>query len=134
MITKKENLEIIRKEKKIEMPDWSKKQVLIGEDKASNYKVIDKTLVITRIKILWAVEGLQALDLFKKEKKIFILFYWILNYRILVDWRQQNKLKLKIQMCPLLPKLLMHCLQKNTIYENQISMIILLSLLCSKNY
>ncbi len=51
------------------VPDWSRKGVLIAEDESSNFMVISSMLKKTKIKTLWAKDGEEAIELFAKNRK-----------------------------------------------------------------
>ncbi|MDA3929637.1 MAG: ATP-binding protein, partial [Prolixibacteraceae bacterium] len=49
------------------------KSVLIVEDEKSNYELLHSYLLNTKVEIVWAQNGLLAIDIFKKRKFDFIL-------------------------------------------------------------
>ncbi len=51
------------------IPDWSKKGVLIVEDEISNYMVVESMLKKTSIKVFWAKNGEEAIELYRKNLK-----------------------------------------------------------------
>ncbi|MBN2213640.1 MAG: response regulator [Bacteroidales bacterium] len=51
---------------KTSKPDWNNKLVLIVEDEISNYRLIKAILKPTRINVLWAQDGRQAMQIFKE--------------------------------------------------------------------
>jgi len=53
--------------------NWSKKTILIAEDEELNFKVLHSCLARTNVRIVHAKDGLEALDLFKKEKIDIVL-------------------------------------------------------------
>ncbi|MBN2215088.1 MAG: response regulator [Bacteroidales bacterium] len=56
------------------VPDWSEKSVLVVEDETSNFMVVESMLKKTNLEILWAKNGEEAIELFKKNlKKIDII-------------------------------------------------------------
>ena len=58
--------------------DWSDKEILIAEDVESNYLFIKELLSPTKVKILRARDGLEALDLFDNNPLIDIVIMDIL--------------------------------------------------------
>jgi two-component system cell cycle response regulator DivK len=56
------------------IPDWSRKGVLIVEDEASNFMVVESMLKKTKIEVYWAKNGEEAIDLFRKNiRKIDVI-------------------------------------------------------------
>ncbi len=51
-------------------PDWAKKTILIAEDESSNYLVLKEALKSTNIKLLWAKNGNEAVDMYKIHPEI----------------------------------------------------------------
>ncbi|MFO7655495.1 MAG: two-component regulator propeller domain-containing protein [Bacteroidales bacterium] len=49
------------------IPNWSKSGVLVVEDEGSNFMVIDSMLKMTNIEVLWAKDGEEAIEIFKKN-------------------------------------------------------------------
>ena len=45
------------------MHDWSDKTILVAEDVAANYMLIEAVLGMTRAKIIWAQNGREAVEL-----------------------------------------------------------------------
>lgn len=54
-------------------PDWENKTILIAEDESSNYLVIKEALKTTKIKILWAKDGREAVTLFHNHPEICLV-------------------------------------------------------------
>ncbi len=52
---------------------WSNKTILIAEDEDSNYRYLEMVLNKTKAKILWAKDGLEAIDLCKQYEPDLIL-------------------------------------------------------------
>jgi CheY-like chemotaxis protein len=52
------------------MPDLNGSLILVAEDDSSNYLFIESFLKQVNAKVLWARDGLQAVDLFKNHKSI----------------------------------------------------------------
>jgi signal transduction histidine kinase len=50
--------------------NWKNKLILVAEDEHTNYKFIEKALQKTNISLLWAKNGLETLELIKKNKNI----------------------------------------------------------------
>ena len=44
------------------MQDWSDKTILVAEDVAANYMLIEAVLGMTRVKLLWAQNGREAVE------------------------------------------------------------------------
>jgi len=53
--------------------NWSNKTVLIAEDEESNYRFLEMVLSRTGIKIIWACDGLEAIELAKINNPDLIL-------------------------------------------------------------
>lgn len=53
--------------------DWKNKTVLIAEDNESNFLFLQELLDETNIRIIWAKDGKEAIDVFKSEKNIDIV-------------------------------------------------------------
>ncbi len=47
--------------------NWSGKVILVAEDEDSNYFLLDRILKRTGVKMIWARNGVEAVDLFKKH-------------------------------------------------------------------
>lgn len=50
--------------------DWSHKTILIVEDTSSNYFLLESLLKQTRINLIWAKSGTEAIEIFKQEAKL----------------------------------------------------------------
>jgi signal transduction histidine kinase/CheY-like chemotaxis protein len=63
---------VVRKmqEAKIEMPDWSNKTILLAEDEPVNVMYIKIALKNTKVNLIVATTGLEAIDEFKKADKV----------------------------------------------------------------
>ena len=44
------------------MHDWSNKTILVAEDVAANYQLIEAVLGMTRAKVIWAQNGREAVE------------------------------------------------------------------------
>ncbi|RUT79105.1 response regulator [Ancylomarina longa] len=53
--------------------NWSMKTILIAEDVESNYLYLEEVIKKTGAKILWATDGLKAVELFHENKIDLIL-------------------------------------------------------------
>ncbi len=53
--------------------DWSDKKILVAEDEASNYELVKATLLKTNVKLLRAYNGLEAVDISKKDDNIDLI-------------------------------------------------------------
>jgi len=53
--------------------NWSMKTILIAEDVESNYLYLEEVIKKTGAKILWAVNGVKAIELFHENKVDLIL-------------------------------------------------------------
>lgn len=73
LVKSSENQEIVKKTKEITKPDWSTKAILVAEDDLVNYKYIEASLRDTQAKVIWAKNGVEAVNIFKKEPKIDIV-------------------------------------------------------------
>jgi PAS domain S-box-containing protein len=47
--------------------DWSSKVILVAEDEDSNYFLLDRILKRTRVKLIWARNGVEAVELSKEQ-------------------------------------------------------------------
>lgn len=52
---------------------WVNKSILIAEDEESNFRFLEMVLMRTQVKIIWAKDGIEAIDLCKKHKPDLIL-------------------------------------------------------------
>lgn len=76
-----EFLPIFPEEITFKLPNLTNKKILVAEDDSSNYFFIESFLKRSRAKILWARDGLQALEILKAEDNIDL---------ILMDIRMPN--------------------------------------------
>jgi len=53
--------------------EWSNKKILIAEDELVNFKYIERILLPTKIKIIHASDGEQAVQLFTKHQDVSII-------------------------------------------------------------
>ncbi|MDA3953841.1 MAG: response regulator [Bacteroidales bacterium] len=53
--------------------NWNKKTILIAEDEDSNYRYLEMVLKKTKAKLIWAKDGIEAIELCKKHKPDIIL-------------------------------------------------------------
>jgi two-component system sensor histidine kinase/response regulator len=53
--------------------DWSSKTFLVVEDEESNFKLMKEILRCTKARIIWAKDGIEAIDLFKKHPEINLI-------------------------------------------------------------
>jgi two-component system sensor histidine kinase/response regulator len=53
--------------------NWSKKTILIAEDEDSNYKYLEIVLKKTKASLMWAKDGIEAIELCIKHKPDLIL-------------------------------------------------------------
>lgn len=53
--------------------DWSDKTILVVEDEEANFQFIKTTLRRTNAQIIWAKDGEEAVDMFKKHEEIDIV-------------------------------------------------------------
>lgn len=53
--------------------DWSNKSILIAEDEIINFKFLEKSLQPTKIKVLFAKNGEEAVRIFNDNPKIDII-------------------------------------------------------------
>jgi signal transduction histidine kinase/ligand-binding sensor domain-containing protein len=56
-----------------EIPDFSNKQILIVEDEETNYKLLVFFLAKTKATLIWAKDGLEALEIFKNTANIDLI-------------------------------------------------------------
>lgn len=52
------------------IPDWQNKVILIVEDNELNYRLLEKMLEKTKVKIIHARDGQDAIDISRKESSI----------------------------------------------------------------
>jgi CheY-like chemotaxis protein len=60
-------------EKEIKKYRWRDKKILVVEDIKTNHMLIDRILRRTSAKILWAMDGEQAVDMVKNDDSIDII-------------------------------------------------------------
>ncbi|HAF30454.1 MAG TPA: response regulator [Bacteroidales bacterium] len=53
--------------------NWRDKKILIAEDEDSNYRYLEMVLNKTKAKILWAKDGIEAIELCKEHEPDLIL-------------------------------------------------------------
>ena len=53
--------------------NWSKKTILIAEDEDSNYRYLEMVLTKTKASLIWAKDGIEAVELCMKHKPDLIL-------------------------------------------------------------
>ena len=63
----KPNKKLFEKPKIVENVDWSNKKILIAEDVETNYKLLFSFLSKTKVKIYWAKDGREAIDMVEKN-------------------------------------------------------------------
>lgn len=52
---------------------WNNKTILIAEDEDSNYRYLEMVLTKTKAKIIWAKDGIEAINLCKEHEPDLIL-------------------------------------------------------------
>ncbi len=55
------------------IPDYSGKRILIAEDTESNFKLLEQYLKRTNLEIIWAVDGLEAVEFCKQDSSIDLI-------------------------------------------------------------
>jgi len=55
------------------IPDFSNKRILIAEDTESNFKLLEQYLKKTKVEIIWAVDGVEAVEYCKMGEKIDLI-------------------------------------------------------------
>ncbi len=60
-------------ETKKAIPDFSTKRILIAEDTESNFKLLEQYLKKTKVEIIWAVDGVEAVEFCKQDDKIDLI-------------------------------------------------------------
>jgi CheY-like chemotaxis protein len=55
------------------VPDYSSKRILIAEDTESNFKLLEQYLKRTKIEIIWAVDGVEAVEFCKQNESIDLI-------------------------------------------------------------
>jgi len=63
-------LDIMVPDKAIEKAEWGEKQMLIVEDEVSNFELVRAILAKTKIRLLWAKNGREAVDICRKDPGI----------------------------------------------------------------
>jgi len=63
----KPDKKLFEKPKIVENIDWSNKKVLIAEDVETNYKLLFTFLAKTKVKIFWAKDGKEAVDMIERD-------------------------------------------------------------------
>ena len=58
---------------KIQAPNWSTKIILIAEDEESNFRYLELVLAKTNATVLWAEDGVQAIEICKQQQPDLIL-------------------------------------------------------------
>lgn len=53
--------------------NWSKKTILIAEDEDSNYMYLEMVLTKTKVSLIWAKDGVEAVELCMKHNPDLIL-------------------------------------------------------------
>jgi len=53
--------------------DWSDRTILIAEDEEDNYFLLEEFLKETNVKLLWAKDGLETVEMFKNNKVNLVL-------------------------------------------------------------
>lgn len=76
--SKTQEVPTARQEPRKEYEDWSKYEMLIAEDIESNYLYIKELLIPTKINILRARDGIEAVELFEKHPEISVVLMDIL--------------------------------------------------------
>jgi CheY-like chemotaxis protein len=69
-VTKTAKVAIKMQEAKIEMPDWSDKTILLAEDEPVNVMYIKIALKYTKVNLIIATTGQEAVEQFKKADKV----------------------------------------------------------------
>ena len=73
--------------------DWKGKVILVAEDKKINYEIINETLSITNVGLLWAKNGQEAIDMVKSNKKIDLILMDI-QMPVMDGYESTQKIKL----------------------------------------
>jgi PAS domain S-box-containing protein len=68
-----ESPSFLAEEPTIKIPDLNNKKILVAEDDSSNYLFIESFLKRSGANILWARDGMQALEIFKAEHDIDLI-------------------------------------------------------------
>lgn len=58
---------------RIQAPNWSKKVILVAEDEESNFRYLELVLAKTNATVLWAEDGVQAVEICKQQQPDLIL-------------------------------------------------------------
>ena len=61
-LVKKPVKNIKEKMKEIDDVNWSSKKILIGEDEEINYRFFEEILIDTKVNLIWAVNGKEAIE------------------------------------------------------------------------
>ena len=63
----------IKQVRNVLVPDWSDRRVLIAEDDETNYIYLERALLSTKIHVIRALNGQEAVDIFKKMEPDIVL-------------------------------------------------------------
>jgi PAS domain S-box-containing protein len=55
------------------VPEWNNKTILIAEDEVSNYLMLSEALKPTGVRLIWAKDGREVVDLFRNHPEIDIV-------------------------------------------------------------
>jgi PAS domain S-box-containing protein len=66
-ITKTEEMVSVKAPSEIPSAGWHNKKILVVEDEESNYFLIERMLRKTRVKVSWAKNGIESIQMCKKE-------------------------------------------------------------------
>jgi CheY-like chemotaxis protein len=80
--------------------DWSKKTILIAEDEESNYRFLEMVLLRTKIKIVWAKDGLKAVEMAKECNPDIILMD--IKMPIMDGFEATRKIKILLPTIPII--------------------------------
>ena len=81
--------------------NWKGKVVLVAEDKKINYEIIQETLSITDVELLWVKNGQEALDMVKSNEKIDLILMDI-QMPVMDGYEAAEKIKLITKDIPII--------------------------------
>lgn len=103
--------------------NWSSKTILIAEDVESNFLYLEEVIKQTGAQILWAKNGIKAVEMFQQHKVDLVLMD--IQMPLMNGFDATKAIKRKPQMFPLFLKRLMQWLKIEQKVWKQVVMTIL---------